>query len=550
MRQGLLLTGVLVLALASVPVAAVVNPGGTFIDDDANFHESAIEAIRTAGISEGCSPLGDLYCPTNPVSRAEMAAFLVRALGEQGNLSGHLGTFSDVPAGLWYTGYVERLSQLGITSGYPDGTFRPAAPVSRLEMAAFLVRALNESASSATGTFVDVAAGQWYTGHVERLSELGVTTGCATNPARFCPFDQVLRDQMASFLVRAFNLPTETVPPRPSVQGLALDDVTVADGLTQPVFVAAPPGDDRLFIVEQPGVIRLLKAGVTSTFLDIRSLVASGGERGLLGLAFHPGYSTNGRFYVDYTDNAGDTRVVEYQVSQDPDRADAASARELLFVDQPAANHNGGMLAFGPDGKLYVALGDGGGGGDTYGNGQNLGTLLGTITRLDVDTAAREIFAYGLRNPWRFSFDGQRLYIADVGQGAREEVDVISTFDSLPNLGWPITEGTRCYPSGSGCQTAGLTLPVVEYSHSQGCSVTGGFVYRGVAIPELQGHYLYGDYCSGWVRSFRYAGSTVVDAKDWSATIDVPFLTSFGFDGFGELYLTSSDGTVRKIVRG
>jgi glucose/arabinose dehydrogenase len=207
------------------------------------------------------------------------------------------------------------------------------------------------------------------------------------------------------------------------------------------------------------------------------------------------------------------------------------------------------MLAFGPDGRLYVALGDGGGGGDTYQQGQRADTLLATITAVNVDgpQPTTSLFAYGLRNPWRFSFDGMRVYIGDVGQGSWEEIDVLSTFDAGANLGWSIMEGAHCFGTST-CSTAGLVLPVTEYSHAGGaCSVTGGYVYRGTAMPELEGHYLYGDFCAGWIRSFRYTG-VASDARTWG--ISVGGLTSFGTDGFGEMYVTSTDGVVRKIVKG
>lgn len=533
----------------ALPGGAAVAPGGSFVDDDGNVHEGAIEAIRAAGVTQGCSPVGDLYCPGAPVSRAEMAVFLVRALGVASALPTYQGRFPDVPAGQWYTASVEKLAELGITVGYPDGTFRPAAPVSRQEMAVFLVRALDEESNLPPfqGTFADVAAGP-LSGYVERLAQLGITSGCATSPLRFCPSDQVLRDQMASFLARAFDLAVEAVPARPSVQELSLRLQPVVSGLDRPVLVTAPAGDSRLFVVEQSGRIRIVKAGalVATPFLDLTALVKSGGEQGLLGLAFHPSYPADPRFYVHYTDTAGDTRVVEYRVSADPDRADAASARQVLFADQPASNHNGGMIAFGPDGRLYAALGDGGGSNDQYGNAQNPGSLLGKMVRIDLAGPTAEVFAAGLRNPWRFAFDGLRLYIGDVGQGAWEEIDVVSVYDAGANLGWPVMEGLHCRTSG--CAPSAFTLPVLEYGHGEGCSVTGGVVYRGAAIPELQGHYLYGDFCSGWVRSFRYTGG-VADARQWDA-LATSRLSSFGVDGSGEAYTVSLDGAVFRIVKG
>ncbi len=564
----------LAVALAlmlALPAMAEPPPGGTFIDDDGNGHEPNIEAIAAAGITAGCNPpIGDRYCPSQSVTRAEMAAFLLRAIGQAGDLPAYSGIFPDVAAGRWYTGYVERLAELGIAEGYADGTFRPDGPVTRAEMSIFVLRALGEEANLAAyrGLFADVGASAGYATYAERMFDLGITTGCSTGPLRFCPTDVVARDQMASFLARAVGLAPMPPPPRPSPSQVRLQLQQVVTGLTLPLFVDAPVGDPRLFIVEQPGRIRVVSGGnlLQTAFLDISDLVGSGGERGLLGLAFHPDYAVNGRFYVNYTDNGGDTRIAEYRVGSDPDQADQASGRTILTVDQPASNHNGGMLAFGPDGYLYVALGDGGGGGDTYGHGQRPSSLLGALLRIDVDAGetyavpagnpfvggggAPEVWAYGLRNPWRFSFDGHRLYVADVGQGSWEEIDVLTTASGGANLGWSIMEGSHCFRPSSGCDQTGLVLPVFEYGHGEGCSVTGGYVYRGTGIPELAGHYFYGDFCSGWVRSFRYTGEGVADGWDWSADLGtIASLTSFGTDGTGELYVTSGEGTVHKIAR-
>jgi glucose/arabinose dehydrogenase len=341
----------------------------------------------------------------------------------------------------------------------------------------------------------------------------------------------------------------------------------VAEGFSQPVYVIAPANDPRLFVVDQPGRIWIIKDGrrLETPFLDIASNVSFRGERGLLGLAFHPDYAGNGRFFVDYTDRSGDTQIVEFKVSQDADIADPASAATVLSVDQPAANHNGGWLAFGPDGFLYIGMGDGGGGGDTYHNGQNKQTLLGKILRIDVDGGkpyaipptnpfaggggAPEIFAYGLRNPWRSDFDGNNLYIADVGQSAWEEIDVIDIGQPGLNLGWPITEGKHCYGAPF-CDGSGLVTPIYEFSHGDGaCSVTGGFVYRGKAIPALVGHYFFSDYCAGFVRSLRYENGVATDVTDWSDALGyVGAVTSFGEDSAGELYITAQDGRVFKIV--
>ena len=555
-RLALMVT---VLAMVgSVTADAATAPGGSFIDDDGNVHEAAIEAIRTAGVTMGCDPVGDLYCPGGTVTRAQMAAFIVRALGEPNPTPSSSGTFSDVVASAWYAPFVERLVELGITTGYTDGTFRPDAPVSRAEMAAFVIRSLGESASGQATRFSDVQAGVWYEGLVERLAELGITSGCDTSPLRYCPLDAVGRDQMASFVARAFDLTIEPVPARPSVQGLSLAKVEVASGLSSPIFLDAPVGDSRLFVVEQPGRIKVIDGGATSTFLDISAKVLSGGERGLIGLAFHPDYSDNGLFYVHYSRSGDGAGVIsEYTVSADPNLGDPASERILKTVAQPAGNHNGGMLAFGPDGYLYAAFGDGGGGGgDPYRNGQNTGTILGSIARLDPATGnaapgnpfGNEVYYPGVRNPWRFSIDGNRMYIADVGQDRLEEIDVVSLFAGGTNFGWPVTEGSSCY-GASTCNTAGLTGPVAEYTHSVGRSITGGYVYRGSAIPELDGHYLYGDFVFGWVGSFRYDGSGTVDSKTWTS-LATSSLASFGTDGFGEMYIVSLGGTVFKIAPG
>lgn len=361
---------------------------------------------------------------------------------------------------------------------------------------------------------------------------------------------------------------TGTGPEEPPPE-LAVRLVEVASGLNSPVFLTGSPGDvTRTFVVEQGGRIRVIRNGalVTTPFLDITAKVQSGGERGLLGLAFHPQYTTNGRFVVYYTNTSGDIRIASYHVSTDPDVADAGSEQILLPVPHPgASNHNGGMVAFGPDGLLYAGIGDGGGGGDPDGNGQNRNVLLGKIVRLDVNAAGQasippsnpfvgqagmrpEIWSYGLRNPWRFSFDREsgELYIGDVGQNAREEIDV-STGGRGANYGWKIMEGRSCFSPPSGCNQSGLVLPVLDYGHSDGCSVTGGYVYRGAALAGLRGHYFYADYCQGWVRSFRLEGNTAVQQLDWSSLRPGGSITSFGEDAAGELYIVASSGKVFRI---
>ncbi|HEX7050387.1 MAG TPA: PQQ-dependent sugar dehydrogenase [Longimicrobiales bacterium] len=361
------------------------------------------------------------------------------------------------------------------------------------------------------------------------------------------------------------------VEPEPPV-GTEIRLERIAEGLDGPVHVTVAPGDaERVFVVEKTGRIRIIRNGVlqAAPFLDISGLVSGGSEQGLLSVAFHPGYAGNGRFFVDYTNREGDTRVVEYRRGADPDVADPEPVATLLAVDQPYANHNGGLLLFGPDGYLYIGLGDGGSAGDPQENGQDRTTLLGAILRIDVDgpepygipadnpfegdpSARPEIWAYGLRNPWRFSFDRETgdLYIADVGQNAWEEVDVEPAgSDGGRNYGWNIMEGAHCYGSDD-CARAGLVLPAYEYPHDDGaCSITGGFVYRGTAIPTLDGHYFFADLCGGWIHSFRYDAGEVSEVRDWTDVIGaVGQVTSFGEDAAGELYLTTLDGDVYRIL--
>ena len=339
----------------------------------------------------------------------------------------------------------------------------------------------------------------------------------------------------------------------------------------RPVFVTSvPDGSGRMAVVEQNGTIFMLAEGRRSsqatTFLDISDRVRrQGNEEGLLGLAFHPDYAANGRFFVYYSASSPRRTVLSrFQVSGDQSRADAASEAIVLEVEQPFSNHNGGMIAFGPDGLLYVAVGDGGAGGDPRGNGQNVATLLGSLLRIDVDSptgglgyaipdgnpfpgggARGEIWAYGLRNPWRFSFDRASgdLWLADVGQREREEIDLVRRGG---NYGWNVMEGADCFEPSRNCRREGLELPVWDYDHSLGCSVTGGYVYRGQAIPWLQGAYVYGDFCSGFVWGLRYDGARVTEH---ALLLDSGLnISSFGEDDAGELYVTAFDGVVYRIT--
>jgi hypothetical protein len=365
------------------------------------------------------------------------------------------------------------------------------------------------------------------------------------------------------------NGDTPTGPASPASIGLQ----EIASGLQFPVLVTSPPRDtSRLFVVEKRGVIRLIRNGalLPTPFLDVRNKVSTGSEQGLLGLAFHPNYASNGVFVLDYTDTQGDTRVATMKVSSNADIADPASEQVFLSVDQPFANHNGGHVTFGPLGYLFVGLGDGGSGGDPGNRAQNLSLLLGKLLRYAIDDQGRasvpqgnpfvgqagtrgEIWSYGLRNPWRFSFDRVTgdLYVGDVGQDRIEEIDVVTSDKDAgrgANFGWRIMEGSSCYSPAAGCDVSGKVLPTLEYTHAEGCSVTGGHVYRGQAIPALVGQYFYGDYCQGWIRSFRHVNGTATEQRERAELDPNGEITSFGEDASGELYVTTAGGKVFRIV--
>jgi glucose/arabinose dehydrogenase len=345
--------------------------------------------------------------------------------------------------------------------------------------------------------------------------------------------------------------------------------LTRVGSFSAPTYVAQPPGERRtLFVVEQAGRIRVVRDGhvLRAPFLDISSQVVSGGEQGLLSIAFAPDYASSGRFYVDFTDRNGDTRVVEYRRGSSPDRADPRSARLVLFQDQPQPNHNGGQLQFGPDGLLYVGLGDGGAEGDPHGrigNGQNLGTQLGKILRIDPlpgggyrvprenpfvgrRGAKPAIYAWGLRNPWRFSFDRATgdMAIGDVGQDTVEEVDFRSRGTARGvNFGWRAWEGTRRYDAS--VRAPGAVGPVFQYTHAHGCSVTGGYVIRDPRLRSLDGRYVYGDFCAGdlFTARLRQGGSSARHALG----LHVGSLSSFGEDARGRVYAVSLNGPVYRL---
>jgi glucose/arabinose dehydrogenase len=366
-------------------------------------------------------------------------------------------------------------------------------------------------------------------------------------------------------------------------QAQTLKAVRLTAGLSAPLYACAAPGDTtRIFIVQQGGLIRIFKNGslVPTPFLNVGTKILTGSERGLLGMAFHPNYASNGLFYVSYTRAGDGASIVErYQVSANPDVATPGSGFVMIGpVAQPESNHNGGCIQFGADGMLYYGLGDGGGGNDLHGpigNGQSGTTMLGKMLRFDVDIASPyipasnpftgdpnirdEIWDLGLRNPWRFSFDRVRgdLFIGDVGQDAREEIDFAPAGSGGRNWGWRCMEGTNCTGlSGCTCNAPVLSLPVDTYTHSFGCSVTGGYIYRGCAIPSLHGTYFYGDYCSARIWSFTYDAATSTKGPTIERTSElapgggqfINSITSFGEDGNGELLIVDGGGELFKVI--
>jgi glucose/arabinose dehydrogenase len=350
--------------------------------------------------------------------------------------------------------------------------------------------------------------------------------------------------------------PTAASPERSETSSAATYSFRRVLRASSPVHLAAPTNKRGwLYVVEQSGRIRLAVNGRyrRAPFLDIRRLVDAGGERGLLSVAFHPDFAKNRRFFVNYTDVNGNTRVAEYRTNAPGTRALTRTRKQWLFVRQPYSNHNGGQLAFGPDGKLYVGMGDGGAGGDPEDRAQDLRTLLGKLVRIDVGVARPrpQIAALGLRNPWRFSFDRATgdLYVADVGQNAWEEIDFVprSRVGELANYGWDAFEGRARFEAKAPNPRGRLVGPVHVYGRNEGCSVTGGFVYRGSAVPAAVGRYFFGDFCSGTIWSLVVSDGRAADVRKESFRI--PNLSSFGEDARGELYATSLSGGVYRLVR-
>ena len=362
-----------------------------------------------------------------------------------------------------------------------------------------------------------------------------------------------------------------TDPSLPEMKSLRLE--LVFDGFRQPTVLTAPSGDDRIFVAQRVGVIRILDVNgeiLDPAFLDITDRVLAGGiEQGLLGFAFHPDYATNHRFFVYYTDKGGNRQLSEFNSTvSDANRANSDSERVLWEMEQPPdatdIRHYSGNVAFGPDGYLWFTSGDGA---DSRDQGQDPNTMFGAIMRIDVDNGdpygippnnpfvegggAPEVFAYGLRNPWRFSIDSvdRLLYIGDVGHADQEEVNVVSIDEGGYNFGWSDMEGTRCFHK-SGCDPADYTSPVITYSHEVGLSVTGGYVYRGSEIPELNGTYFYSDWVRSWIRSFEFVDGGVTEENDWTEEIggSVGQPNTYGLDGHGEMYLLTHGGQVYKFT--
>lgn len=378
----------------------------------------------------------------------------------------------------------------------------------------------------------------------EPEQEIAATTP-TTSPATPTTSELVTSTSTAPAATSSTSQPTTTTTIAP-FQGLAYEEVATVGFPIQVV----PWGDDAALVASKDGQVWVLTAGelADDPILDISDQVRNEGEQGFLSIVVHP--EDNSRVFAHYSDNDGDTVVAEFAW----DGESLIDERVILNHDQPAGNHNGGMLQFAPDGGLYLGLGDGGGANDRYGNGQNPETLLAGLVRIDVDTAADPVkWQSGLRNPWRFWFDEELVYIADVGQNAFEEINVAGLEEGV-NYGWPITEGLHCFNPASACDTSGLTLPVIEVSHGDAgtCSITGGLVYRGAAIPEIAGHFFYSDYCGGYLRSFSYDDGAVVDETDWTDQVGVPGrIVSFGMDETGEMYVLTSDRILKVVaVRG
>ena len=544
-------------------------PGGTFTDDDGSIHEGDIEAIAAEGVTRGCNPpFNDRFCPKGPISRGEFAAFLTRAR----NLPAATKDWFTDDHGHLFEAEINALAEAGITRGCnpPANTrFCPDERLSRGELAALMRRAFGLP-SSPKDWFTD-DDDSIFEGDINAIAEAGITRGC--NPPannRFCPNGTLTREQMASFLTRAFGYTAVTPAPRPPLRW-----ELVVGGLSSPVQSIVPPGEDRILIVQQGGLIRVFENGAlrSQPFLDLTGTVVTGGERGLLAVAFHPDYPARRHMYAWYSGplrsgGSGNhtTYLVEFDVAADLQTA--GSPRVVLAVDQPYSNHNGGYLDFGPDGYLYLGLGDGGSGNDPQGRARNPNTLLGKMIRIDVDgtpygipadnpyvgrSGRDEIWSIGLRNPWRWSIHDGWMYIGDVGQNSREEINMVEIEPSGYDFGWSRYEGTVCNPNDTdpSCSTSGLTFPVVDYPRSVGRTVTGGVVYDGPTVNSLRDFYIYADVYSARVFAFRRLGSRTVENTELTGRLGQGGIVDFAVDGDGEILATSLfDNAVYRLAGG
>lgn len=554
---------VVVGLVVSLPLGAGAQlpPGGTFIDDDGNTHEGNIEAVAAEDITRGCNPpFNDRYCPGDAVTRGQMAAFIRRALSLPSTNADHF----DDDNGSTFEADINAIAEAGIARGCnppANDRYCPKDPVTRGQMSAFLRRAL-DIADTNTDHFDD-DSGSTFEDDINAIAEEGITLGC--NPpdnTHYCPDEPVERDQMASFLARARELTPDVPPTRPD-----LDWEIVVGGLSQPVQALAPPGEDRLLIAEQGGLVKSFEGGSLSSFLDIQDLVDFGGEKGLLSIAVHPDYPTDRRLFVWYYGTDDRTHLAEFDIASNGNFA--FSPREVLSVEQPAANHNGGYISFGDDGYMYLSLGDGGGGNDVFRNARDLSTLLGKIIRIDVDGAnpyeipsdnpyvgrsgRDEIWASGLRNPWRFSFDDGYIFVGDVGQSTREEVDLVRVLNVGYDFGWSRFEGSLCNGDDhdTSCSRSGLIFPVAEYGRSDGRTVTGGIVYRGPTVRSLSAYYLYADVYSGLLRGFRVLDGLPVEEIDLTNALGMGGIVDFAEDSDGELLAVSLfSGAVYRLTGG
>ena len=529
-----------------------VRPGLWFSDDDGSAHEAAIEALAAASVISGCGP--GKFCPAEKVTRGQFASLLVRAFPGL-VFDDAKDRFGD-DDGSVHEAAVNALAAAGVISGCGPGSFCPAEELTRAQMATMLARALPGPGPDGEDYFSD-DDGSVHEAAINALTAKDIVSGCG--PDRFCPADPIRRDHAAAILARALGLQPAEIEPIPWRLEL------VADGIDGGTDLQAPTGDDRAFFTTKPGMIHIIADGtiLAEPFLDLTHKVGAGAERGLLGLAFHPDYAANRKFFVFYTDLDGHSQIYQYQAdSQNPNRADPSTARHIITFEQNSRTgfHLGGQLQFGPEGYLYAAIGDG----SDRENSQNTRTLLGTIIRIDVDNGdpyfipadnpfsdgqegLPEIWAYGLRNPWRFSFDGPHIYIADVGVLFIEEINIADATEGGINYGWPIMEGTLC-KTPPNCDTPGLFNPQITYTRNKGIAVIGGYVYRGNAIPKMTGHYFYTDLYGQWIRTFAYTNGNITRHYESPILTENPESKySFGTDGHGEIYLLT-DRSVHKIV--